>query len=222
MQCYPPVWCFGKTSLWEKLPNSGDILKLLVPNLVGNNGGGWSNYSYKVTSQKMFERAMDNRGSKSVILNNITVKEQRVDGSWCFNLKHLRYTLTGFERNYPIRNPSNQFFNKRSYFFIALKPSVSKSSFNPWFITGLIDAEGSFMVRIRKNSKYRTGWTVVAIFSIVLDKKDLPLLDEIKAHFLGLGSIKKNGKNTPPEEWQKSSPPSTRQSQLPTAKAKRQ
>ena len=36
----------------------------------------------------------------------------------------------------------------------------------------------------------------MAIFSIVLDKKDLPLLDEIKAHFLGLGSIKKNGKNT--------------------------
>lgn len=50
---------------------------------------------------------------------------------------------------------------------------------------------------------------MVAIFSIVFDKKDLPLLEGIKAHFGGLapgaagcpgpaslGSIKKNGKGT--------------------------
>jgi hypothetical protein len=36
----------------------------------------------------------------------------------------------------------------------------------------------------------------VAIFSIVFDKKDLPLLEGIKVHFGGLGSIKKNGKGT--------------------------
>ena len=194
---WSPETGFGKSCIVGSIQsNSGNPLELQVPSHNGNIVGGWSNYSGMVISLEASEKNVGNRGSKSVILNNITVKEQRVDGSWCFNLKHLRYTLTGFERNYPIRNPSNQFFNKRSYFFIALKPSVSKSSFNPWFITGLIDAEGSFMVRIRKNSKYRTGWTVVAIFSIVLDKKDLPLLDEIKAHFLGLGSIKKNGKNT--------------------------
>jgi len=33
-----------------------------------------------VTSQKMIEREMDNRGSKSDIY--MSVKEQRVDGSW--------------------------------------------------------------------------------------------------------------------------------------------
>ena len=36
----------------------------------------------------------------------------------------------------------------------------------------------------------------MAIFSIVLDKKDLPLLEGIKSHFGGLGSIKRNGKGT--------------------------
>ena len=36
----------------------------------------------------------------------------------------------------------------------------------------------------------------MAIFSIVLHKKDLPLLEGIKAHFGGIGSIKKNGKDT--------------------------
>jgi hypothetical protein len=43
-----------------------------------------------VTSQKIKETEMDNRGSKLSILNlnleNIGVKEQRVDGNWCFNL----------------------------------------------------------------------------------------------------------------------------------------
>ena len=34
-----------------------------------------------VTSLKMSENKMDNRGSKSKILNSMVVKEQRVDGS---------------------------------------------------------------------------------------------------------------------------------------------
>jgi hypothetical protein len=41
-----------------------------------------------VISQKMSENEMGNRGSKSDLLNKIikvnkSVKEQRVDGSWC-------------------------------------------------------------------------------------------------------------------------------------------
>lgn len=104
----------------------------------------------------MFERAMDNRGSKSNYVK--FVKEQRVDGSRRIQpMIRLRCILTGFERNYQVRTHSNQFLNKRSYSSIALKPSVSKSNFNPWFMVGLVDAEGSFMVRIRRNSKYRTG-----------------------------------------------------------------
>ena len=57
----------------------------------------------------MIENEMGNRGSKSEP-KKVSVKEQRVDGSWCFNnkLSHLRYTLMAFERNYPIKNPSKQ------------------------------------------------------------------------------------------------------------------
>ena len=56
---------------------------------------GWSNYSGKVTSLKIGENQMDNRGSKSAILENIAVKEQRVDGSWFINpdLINLRCIL---------------------------------------------------------------------------------------------------------------------------------
>jgi hypothetical protein len=57
----------------------------------------------------MSENEMGNRGSKSVILNDIAVKEQRVDGSWLSkNLLGLRYTLMDIERYYQVRIPSNQ------------------------------------------------------------------------------------------------------------------
>ena len=66
---------------WLKLSNSRETPKLLVPNLEWKFGGGKSNDFYKVTSQKMSENEMGNRGSKLVIYNSITVKEQRVDGT---------------------------------------------------------------------------------------------------------------------------------------------
>ena len=62
-----------------------------------------------VISQKIDEKKMGYRGSKSDFITK-SVKEQRVDGSWCINFvsMHLRYTLMGFERNYRIKIPSKQ------------------------------------------------------------------------------------------------------------------
>lgn len=138
---YPEPEQIGKLLiLWGKLPNSGDILKLLIPNLDEFFHGGWTNYSYMVISQKMAlhlhclkcimseigklnlyadelqTRKMDNRGSKS----NITmfVKEQRVDGSYT-NLNSyglvLRCTLRGLERVTWAGICPNQILNKRLY-----------------------------------------------------------------------------------------------------------
>lgn len=83
----------GKSLMCLQLSNSGDILKHLVLNdglkaicgcdyqlflklIVGVNN------SCIVISQMMNEREIEYRGSKSVIMNNVAVKEQRVDGSW--------------------------------------------------------------------------------------------------------------------------------------------
>jgi hypothetical protein len=103
-----PAKCFWNTLIGYKLSNSGDILKLMVPSYSRKAISGWSNYLCRVISHKIDEKKMDNRGSKSVFYN--TVKEQRVDGSWCFNhkLMHLRCTLMGFERNYQIKIQSKQ------------------------------------------------------------------------------------------------------------------
>ena len=63
------------------------------------------------------------------------------------------------------------------------------------YLGGLIDGEGSFMVRVRQNSKYKTGWSISPVFSISLHKAELPLLKAVKAYFGDIGYIKKSQGN---------------------------
>ena len=91
----------------EKLSNYGDTLKPLVLSYNGNIISGWSNYSGKVTSQKMNESEMGDRVSKSSFNALKGVKEQRVDGSCLSSEGKLRYTLMAHESGYPVRIPSN-------------------------------------------------------------------------------------------------------------------
>ena len=46
--------------------------------------------------------------------------------------------------------------------------TISLPSLSPSFISGFIDAEGSFVVTILKNTRYTTGWTVQARLQIKL------------------------------------------------------
>ena len=202
--------------MWVKLSNSGDPLKLLVPSYSWKTICGWSNYSGflldyllnnlidKVTSQKIIERAMGYRGTKSVTgLNkptsqtkSVTVKAQRVDGSWCIkpavnkNLMHLRYTLMGFERGYQTRIPSNQINIRR-----LTTIHIPHNQMNPWFLTGFSDAEGSFSILVQHNIKYNTNWIIKAVFAIGLHKKDTAILEKIQT-MLGVGNIHKHGKDS--------------------------
>ena len=59
----------------------------------------------------MSENEMDNRWSKSDFISNLnSVKEQRINGSWCIEqwLIHLRYILKYFERSTLVKNFSKQ------------------------------------------------------------------------------------------------------------------
>ena len=53
----------------------------MIPIIIRKDIYGWTNYSGKVTTHKINESAMVYRVSKSKILNDFFVKEQRVDGS---------------------------------------------------------------------------------------------------------------------------------------------
>jgi len=53
--------------IFTKLSNSGNTLKLLIPNYIRKIISGWINYSCKVISHKINEKKMGNRGSKSAL-----------------------------------------------------------------------------------------------------------------------------------------------------------
>ena len=103
-----------------------------------------------VTSHKMSENEMDYRGSKSEFQSpqpkEISVKEQRVDGSYFGFFPKLRCTLTGFERSYQIKIPSNQFFKK----YFSILNTKPEAKINPWFFTGFADAESCFSIKYKQ------------------------------------------------------------------------
>ena len=150
-----------------------------------------------VTSQKMIEREMGNRGSKSVILENIAVKEQRVDGGlYGVFLPYIRYTLKGFERNYPVRILSNSINNPRflykavssyqPYFpvhcYSTMIPNRGAEFIpHPLWLTGFIDGECCFHISIYKNNN-KVGWAVKIEFEIGLHVKDKALLEVIQKY----------------------------------------
>ena len=181
------VMCCWKTLLWLELSNSGDTLKLMIPNYSRKIISGQHNYLGMVTSHKMIENEMGYRGSKSVLVSSNTVKEQRVDGSYCIKLKlmQLRCTLMGFERNNPIKIHSKQ-INKSFYSTV----SGSKTVLNPYFVTGFADAESSFSTTIYKNAKLKTGYRVQPFFAIGLNKQDSLLLNQLQEFFNGIGTMR--------------------------------
>lgn len=196
----PKVEWLGKSLLWVvlTLSNSGELLKLLVPNQAWKCLSGWTNYSGMVTSQKICENKMDNRGSKSVIGLILTaVKEQRVDGNGqVVNIACMRCALKNFERNSYINILSNQIF-KKSYSSITINKSDyinSESPINPWFLTGFADGEASFIIYTQKTDNTKLGWATWVAFEININDKDIAILKDIKS-YLGVGKInqKSNG-----------------------------
>ena len=197
----------GKSFIFGyKLSNSGEALELLVPSFSRKDISGWSNHSCKVISQKTSEKNVGNLGSKSVLLNNIAVKEQRVYGSW-YGFPYLRSTLTGFKRNYQVKNLSNLIIQKQFYSqtckryqdnnltvdnkHTLLSEGYAQAINEPWFITGFADAEGCFLVIVRKALKNKLGWQLEPSFIINLHKRDVELLKLIQIYFGGIGRIGK-------------------------------
>jgi len=115
----------------------------MIPSYSRKAISGQNNYLGMVTSHIMNENEMGYRGSKSEILaipipNRISVKEQRVDGSYCTNIKNmqLRCTLMDFERDFQakilskqiiIRTFSTSSFNEKQMKLNPLLPLQSKA-----------------------------------------------------------------------------------------------
>jgi hypothetical protein len=93
------------------------------------------------------------------------------------------------------------FANRRNFSSTAtasnhLSPSAEQketSTFytplNPWFVTGLSDGEGSFLVQLVKNNRVKVGWRILLHFQISLHSRDTILLERLQSYFNGAGYI---------------------------------
>ncbi len=72
-----------------------------------------------------------------------------------------------------------------------------KNSFmDPLFITGIFDAESSFVVAMLKNPRYKTGWNVQPRVQIKMHEKDRFLIINIQEYFGGIGHVSKPNNNS--------------------------
>ena len=195
----------GKSPARLKLSNSGEALKLWLP-LNGTKAiCKWINNSLMVTTSKMMETEIGNRGSKSIIHTLvIIVNEQRVDDSWGKKhtnkgIYHQRCTLIGFERNSKVSSLSKKihlsigFSTKSRWGNKVWLPSDREiSKLDPNWITGFVDGEGCFHVSITENKNLNVGWMVAPRFQISLHKRDEPVLQDVKISLI-VGRIYERG-----------------------------
>lgn len=84
----------------------------------------------------------------------------------------------------------------RFYTSRATKPEEQNNfKFNPWWITGFIDGEGSFSIKISKREERKTNWQVQLSFALGLHIKDLAILKSLQNYFK-VGGIGKHGLKT--------------------------
>jgi NADH:ubiquinone oxidoreductase subunit 5 (subunit L)/multisubunit Na+/H+ antiporter MnhA subunit len=193
----PAWWCGMSSVVGNKLSNSGHALKLLIPNYIRKIICGWINYSGMVISQKISEKVMGYRGSKSDFKLK-SVKEQRVDGSWRKgNSLTFKVYSNGFRKKLSSQNPflANIFksFDINFVRNVSTLP-VRQLKLHPYFVTGCGYAPSYFSIGISKSSKMKTGWKVNLQFGISLHKKDLYILELIQTFFGGVGTITSHGK----------------------------
>ena len=93
-----------------------------------------------------------------------------------------------FKHNFNLtNNQKNRYMSTLTNNSYSVKNSINH--INPWFITGLIDAEGTFNVGIFNSLTTNIGYRVAARFQITLHVKDLSLLKEMKSFFGDVGNI---------------------------------
>jgi hypothetical protein len=130
------------------------------------------------------------------IQDNKGVKEQRVDGSSnSRNLDFVRCTLVAGKPVLGRRIHSHSDNNILVNNLFKRSLHTTKSTLDPYFVTGLVEAEGSFTISFIKNDRYKMGYQIQGIFKLTMHKKDNDLLCQVK-EFFEEGSITKHGHTT--------------------------
>jgi len=124
------------------------------------------------------------------IISKVKVYSNR--DKFCFlshNLPNQIRTTKHSSSDFTNRKKNNQTLLLLQVARLYSTSSTILTSLNPFFITGLTDAEGSFVCIIRKSTGHRLRWRAEVVFQIALHplprqwKKDLELLKQIQAFF---------------------------------------
>lgn len=117
-----------------------------------------------------------------------------------YRLSSLKFNHLSFSYAKASKLPAVNLINRtpvgiRNYSTVC-SSDCKNNSIDPWFITGLFDAESSFVVTILKNPRYKTGWNVQARVQIKMHERDRDLMIQIQKFFGGIGYISNPNKNT--------------------------
>lgn len=134
--------------------------------------------------------------TKHIVLTYKGVKEQRVDGSSKSRiLDFVRCTLVAGKPVFGRKIHSHSYNSKTLNDIFKRSIHTTKYALDPWFVTGLVEAEGCFILGFFKSNKYKMGYQIQAIFKTTIHKKDFNLLYQIKDYF-GVGKITQHGETT--------------------------
>jgi hypothetical protein len=60
-------------------------------------------------------------------------------------------------------------------------PKGKGNLLHPFYVTGFVDGDGSFLVLALKRAQYKTGWNFIPVFTINLHSRDTALLQRIQS-----------------------------------------
>lgn len=92
----------------------------------------------------------------------------------------------GCENNYRVKILSKHFYIFNNY---TTNKSNRSSPINPWFWTGLTDAEGSFKIGMSKTNKRKLGWRIEPNFEMTLHIRDYDILVQFQLFLGGIGNV---------------------------------
>ena len=124
-----------------------------------------------------------------------TVSSELIDTQSAENCKGFSETvrqLPGIVKIYSFARLRNlRLRNAVKYPMCAFSSVTPAKQLDPWFLTGFIDGEGSFIIKTTRS--LTSCWSVIPVLQIELHHRDEGLLKQIQAYFGGVGLIRKWG-----------------------------
>jgi len=111
-----------------------------------------------------------------------------IDTNFILTYKEFFPQIKNTINYYKILLAKSKYLCAAKNYSINTKEKITNNKLNPWWITGFVDAEGSFSISIVKNIERTIRWRIKLAFSITLHAKDIDLLNRIR-DFFGVGNI---------------------------------